>query len=504
MSIFQRIFRIKILSVIIALIYTNMFLAPLVSAQSTPIQTARILITELQTESLTDSNEEFIEITNISGETIDLSGWTIQYRAASGTSWSDKAVLSGYLYPDGSLVISSQTYLTDISSFFWSQTGGVLAATGGNIRLLPANAVDAEDTLAWGTGVYGEGEPANKAPKGETLQRKNTDGVWQDTNNNVDDFVSSLAEPIASNIEPPADQTPPDQQNQDNNPTQPVDDTQTSDPVNDTPPVDTGENTETPQDPVVSDQTNQQQVPEVNLADPVINELLIDPAMPQTDALDEWVELYNPNDTELPLKGYKIQTGTTFSHSYSFVDADTIQPHGYLVIYSADTNLTLSNTAGAVRLITPDGIVGEQVVQYDDSEEGNSFALDTDGTWKWTTTPTPMAFNTITLKPEVLPKPKTTTAKSTSKSTKSTSKTTAKPKTTAVKSSTTKNASSTNVESVPQFDDTPDPRAHNVAIAVFVVLAVGYACYEYRDDFIQKVRLIRRYLDARRAARTGL
>ena len=97
MSIFQRIFRIKILSVIIALIYTNMFLAPLVSAQSTPIQTARILITELQTESLTDSNEEFIEITNISGETIDLSGWTIQYRAASGTSWSDKAVLSGYL-----------------------------------------------------------------------------------------------------------------------------------------------------------------------------------------------------------------------------------------------------------------------------------------------------------------------------------------------------------------------------------------------------------------------
>ena len=176
--------------------------SPSMLARAESIPSPRVLISEIQTESSTDANQEFVELINVSGDAVDLSGWVVQYRAASGTSWADKALLSGLLYPNGSIVVSTQGYLLDVSSFFWTQAGGVLAATGGNVRLLPANSITPEDIVAWGTGIYGETVAASKAPKGSSINRKSVAGLFQDTNNNSQDFETLTPSPRYINVAP--------------------------------------------------------------------------------------------------------------------------------------------------------------------------------------------------------------------------------------------------------------------------------------------------------------
>ena len=44
---------------------------------------------------------------------------------------------------------------------------------------------------------------------------------------------------------------------------------------------------------------------------PIINEILPDPASPLTDADDEFIELYNPNDTTFDLSDFKLAFGST-------------------------------------------------------------------------------------------------------------------------------------------------------------------------------------------------
>lgn len=507
----------------------------LTSVQAVPIHaetvvpSARVVINEIQTESNVDANQEFIELVNISADTVDLSGWSIQYRAASGTTWSDKAVLSGELYPNGSIIIATQGYLSDKASFFWTPTGGIMSATGGNIRIMPANSVAAEDTVAWGTGIYGETVAAEKAPKGSSLQRKVVDLKPVDTDNNSLDFESITPSPTSLNTAPVQDpqNVPPVPVN----PPDPI--PVTPDPVTDptvpdpTTPTDPGNTATTDTQPPVPVSTNPSPAPTpdptpVNetpqtpvVLDPlVINELMIDPALPQADAQDEWVELYNPNDTTFSLTGYKLQTGGTFSHSYTFTDG-SVEPHGYVVLRSSQTGLQLSNTSGAVRLMAPDGLVSGDIVTYDDSEEGNAYALNNSSTWLWTTTPSPLAANIFTVKQELLPPVQQITKTSTKSAPKSTAVKSSNVKTTAVKAETTsaKKTSSTSAKQAKASSatsDSPSPIAvsetpsHPAALAGFALLAVGYALYEYREDLANKLRLARRYLEARRGRRAGV
>jgi len=240
----------------------------------------------------------------------------------------------------------------------------------------------------------------------------------------------------------------------------------------------------------------------------VINELMIDPASPQTDADDEWVELYNPNNAPVSLMGYRIQTGGTFSHSYTLTD-QVIPAGGYLVLNSGQSNISLSNSSGATRILNPSGEVVGLVVSYEESETGGSYALDTSGVWAWTTTPTPAGENVFTAPADLMPTltTKTTPIKTPKKATPKTSTT----KVTAVKSAFTSSAkktstvkpakTSTSSTTVTPSTQTP---SHPTALAGFGLLAVGYALYEYREDFANKLRIIRRYLEVRRSRGTSL
>lgn len=55
----------------------------------------QILITEVQTGSANSASEEFVEIYNTTNQDIDISGWSLYYKSATGTSWGKKATVGG-------------------------------------------------------------------------------------------------------------------------------------------------------------------------------------------------------------------------------------------------------------------------------------------------------------------------------------------------------------------------------------------------------------------------
>ena len=189
-----------------------------------------------------------------------------------------------------------------------------------------------------------ETSPAPKPTAAKSLSRKVVDGAYVDTDNNSTDFELSTASPRNINIEPADPDPSPD----------PV-----SDPTVPEVPVDTGLPIA---EPDIVPPTETAPLPEVVSPDPVIpidslvlllppkiTELYPDPAAPETDADDEFVELFNPNPVDMTLTNFKLQTGSTFSHSFS-LSGVTIPAGRYLALKSSDTSLALSNSGGAARM----------------------------------------------------------------------------------------------------------------------------------------------------------
>jgi predicted extracellular nuclease len=72
--------------------------APALAASST------VVITEVYGgggNSGASYTNDFIELTNLSDAPVDLSGWSIQYASAAGTSWTNKITLTGSIAPGG-------------------------------------------------------------------------------------------------------------------------------------------------------------------------------------------------------------------------------------------------------------------------------------------------------------------------------------------------------------------------------------------------------------------
>lgn len=217
---------------------------------------------------------------------------------------------------------------------------------------------------------------------------------------------------------------------------------------------------------------------DIGLAAPQISEVLPNPAPPQTDADDEFIELYNSNNKDFDLSGFVLQVGTTAVHKYTFPDGTVIGANKFTAFFSADTGLSLSNSQGQVALLDPSGDMLNQTDIYGTAKDGYAWVA-ADGLWQWTTTPTPNALNVITA-------PASKNSKSTSTATvkKAGSKTAASP------------GSSSNFPS----GGTPAPSLHPAILAGVGSLAVVYALYEYRNDLANQLYKLRRYREARRVA----
>lgn len=241
-------------------------------------------------------------------------------------------------------------------------------------------------------------------------------------------------------------------------------------------------------------------IADIGLQAPQINELLPNPTEPQTDGEDEFIELYNSNDVAFDLTGFKLQTGTTTLHNYTFASGTFLPAKSFVAFYSIDTNLSLSNTSGQTRLLDPSGNIISQTEIYNKAPDGQAWAL-ANGTWYWTMSPTASEANIIN-------QPLTVKALSTGaspvavKKSTNTSAATASTKTTAtpkVKAATTTSSTNT-IADKPKEKITP---LHPLILAGVGIGAVGYAAYEYRNDLRNRFYQLRRYKETRRASRAN-
>ena len=215
---------------------------------------------------------------------------------------------------------------------------------------------------------------------------------------------------------------------------------------------------------------------DIGLMAPQITELLPNPMGTGNDATDEYIELYNPNDSSFDLTGFALESGLTTTHDYKFLNGVSLSPHSFTTYYSSETKLTLSNTGGQVKLLDPFGNPISTSDEYVTAPDGQTWAL-ANGDWSWTTQPTPAAANVIKLPASKLSKSATTRSKSKRAATAAGSvKTTKKLKKAPISPASVTNNTASNIP------------IHPWVLALIGSLALLYGIYEYRYDLANYLR----------------
>lgn len=420
-----------------------------------------LIIAEVSTESETSAGEEYIELFNPNTVDVDATGWQLQYRSYSHTnndigSWTTRAILgcastkaSDCTVPKPAMIGAGDTLR--LSSFeagdgvLWLEPG--MSTSGGEVRLVQPGSTQAanivHDMVGYGSAKGFEGVTPAPAPKpGQSIIRtQDATNAFVDTDQNGADFTLTLPE-NANDPQPPTSTT------------------------------DNGQDSQ-PQ-PSDSDIT-----PKTYL-DAEITEVMPDPASPQTDSADEFIEIYNPYADTLDLTGYVLKTGTDWSHKY-VIDNVTVESYGYVPLMSAQTHLSLSNSGSGVQLYDPNGKLLFEVPSYSTAKTGDSWVRDANGQWVWTVKPTPGEPNIVDL-----PATGATTATKTATS-GTTKKSTAKTTATSTKKASTPKTTSGAVKGISTTASQPATANTGNQTGLWVmagaaVLGTGYALFEYRQD----------------------
>src|SRR5439155_21089984 len=172
-----------------------------------------VVISEFATRGPASATDEFVELYNPTGSAVDISGWKLQYKSASGTLWNDRAILpaNSSIPAHGFYLIANTSYVTgatpDYTSSLW--TSGTGMADNGHEHILDASSVEV-DKVGWGTAIDPEGGSAapnhGTTANGNSVERKALStstadslaaggahvllGNGQDSNVNGSDFVT--------------------------------------------------------------------------------------------------------------------------------------------------------------------------------------------------------------------------------------------------------------------------------------------------------------------------
>lgn len=222
---------------------------------------------------------------------------------------------------------------------------------------------------------------------------------------------------------------------------------------------------------------------DVGLNAPQLTELLPNPTGTGNDATDEFIELYNPNQTAFDLSGFMLQTGVTTKHTYVFPAGTSMGLQSFTAFYSSVTGLSLSNTSGQATLLDPFGNVLSRTDTYGTAKDGQAWAL-ANGKWYFTSQPTPSAANVV--------KQITTASKTSSK------KTSSKANSAVKGASTTAGTAGTN-----GAETATHVATHPYVLAAAGALAVGYGVYEYRTDIANRYHQFRADRTDRRKNRSS-
>jgi hypothetical protein len=471
----------------------------------------RVWITEVQTGA-GEASDEFIELYNASDAPIAIGGWQIRSRNADAASDETDLVAT---IGDGVSVPTHEHFVVHTASVALpagvsgQEYGATLSDKPKAIGLYAPHTADCVlrvvDAVAWGGGTKGEGAtlPAGDDGQHKYISRYVTDGHYQDTDNNSRDFGMQGAAPIAElpvlatgttpgalngQALPAGDPAPASDSSPSALAAVPIKGCGSPPPTTPTlppaPPLDGGNGTGALPPPPTP-------VRNVGLFAPQLSELLPNPAKPQTDANDEFVELYNPNDVAFDLSDFKLETGTKAKKRYSFPAGTLLAPKSFNAFLSKDTSIALANTSGQVRLLDTFGRMLAEAT-YTGAHEGYAWLL-ASAVWQWTTMPTPGALN-------IVKAPTDKPGKSTSPKSDANAKTTAPMQS---KKPTASGANKSNADAPAKLVANTNSGGlhplHPAILALTGVIAVLYGVYEYRHDLANKFHQLRIHRAARRS-----
>ncbi|SDG30095.1 ExeM/NucH family extracellular endonuclease [Klenkia brasiliensis] len=150
---------------------------------------------------------DFIELRNDGPTAVDLSGWSVQYASATGTSWN-ATPLTGTIPAGGTYLVQQaaggNTALPalpspdDTGTLAISGTAGKVALSTGTARLTCgtacAGAPGVRDLLGWGAATGGEGAPAPGTSNSTSVART----AGPDTDVNAADFAVGAPTPAGT------------------------------------------------------------------------------------------------------------------------------------------------------------------------------------------------------------------------------------------------------------------------------------------------------------------
>jgi DNA/RNA endonuclease G (NUC1) len=169
------------------------FLTQKSSAQKSPEVSPHLVISQFQAGGAANFNDEFVEIHNTSSSGIDLNGYRVVYRSASGTNdvgpfaqWSTSTIIPA----GGYYLIATTSYDGTSTPNITYDPAACACSMGANAGgLAIKNASDAIiDSAGWGTATnaFVEGT-VTSAPGNDNSKARKQSGC-QDTDNNANDF----------------------------------------------------------------------------------------------------------------------------------------------------------------------------------------------------------------------------------------------------------------------------------------------------------------------------
>jgi len=158
----------------------------------------KILISEVQAVGLSDDKQEFVELYNLNNEAVSLTGWYLQRKTASASSWSSYAassLFSGKIIYPGEYFLIARTGYYPYADIFTDN-----AITNDNSFALKNPNGEISDKLGFGNAADPESAPAQNPGDGQSIGRKTVGGVEQDFDNNLNDFELQTPTPKMGNI----------------------------------------------------------------------------------------------------------------------------------------------------------------------------------------------------------------------------------------------------------------------------------------------------------------
>ena len=287
----------------------------------------------------TDADHEFVEIFNSSSESVSLAGFKLQIKSATAANPTTKPLSDISVPAGGYAVITS------------AQAGFALSNSGATVSLLDA-----------GGSAYGDTTTYPKAVTGAAWALGSAGWSWTvvPTSGSANTIVVPTPAPAKTGSASSSNAT-------------------TSYSL-------TG----------ATSTASADNVDPQNYGALLLTELLPDPASPQTDAADEYIEFYNSGTSAIDLTGIVVKTGSALGTKHA-LKGGIVEPGSYLALKIADTKVSLANGGSSIALFSPDGEPIGATVTYPKATAGAAWARDGD-TWSWTSTPTPGAANHLTVK----------------------------------------------------------------------------------------------------------